>query len=251
MAWWKSGTWHSNRRLFSQEWVGKVGKVHGTNDFSNTIVELCAGSGAMGVGPIFLGASLSVSEDNNHMACTHLRANGHGHVIEKDLRDSSVVLDIYQVTGSKPTNLMLGFPCQPHSLQGQQRRQDDPRAEVFWHSLKVAFLLQAQTLTTECVAAASEDMALLSGFQSLCGVMNWQFHDVHLRLEHQWPCMVVCLVPNRLDFGCHSILAKIGWFPGNWSTFASMGNFLWNGWTRIGIGCSWVPELHESPEWTT
>ena len=161
---------------------------HDRNTFSKTTVELCAGSGAMGIGPLFLGAEVKVAVDSNRMACDHLRSNNHGTVIEKSILDPSIVHDIYELLGETPATFLAGYPCQPHSHQGMRLGQQDPRAKVFWAVLRLSFLLQAQALITESVAAAAADPALHNGFRrSLCVAMDWQYHDLELRLEHQWP----------------------------------------------------------------
>ena len=159
-----------------------------STNFSTALVELCAGSGAMGVGPMFLGAEVKAAVDHNRLSCSHLRRNHHGVVVEKDLNDLSLINDVFAAAGSCPVNVLVGYPCQPHSQQGLQLRQQDARAQVFWAALRITFLLQAQTLITECVSAAAEDPELHVGLRSLSKIMGWQFKSVHLRLEHQWPC---------------------------------------------------------------
>ena len=45
---------------------------------SLNLLELCAGSRAMGLGASFLGGKVSVAVDNTELACQHLQANQHG-----------------------------------------------------------------------------------------------------------------------------------------------------------------------------
>ena len=156
--------------------------------FSEMIIELCAGSGAMGVGPTFTGAKVVASVDVNPLACRHLRMNNHGTVLECPLHAPDLVWELHcQVNGA--ATFLLGFPCQPFSTQGQQLMQLDPRAQTFWQALRVIFLLQGQALLTECVPSAANDAAVRDGLCSLAEHMGWSFQEVNLKLEHQWPCV--------------------------------------------------------------
>eukprot|EP00438_Fugacium_kawagutii_P031979 Skav207040 [mRNA] locus=scaffold975:198961:208505:- [translate_table: standard] len=155
--------------------------------FTPRLVELCAGTGAMGVGPLFLGCQVVASVDHSPLACRHLELNGHGSVHQLDLNLPSTALTLHECVGTEPVTLLLGFPCQPFSRQGSQAGQDDPRSLTFWSALRIAFLLQAQLLITECVPEAQHDESVRRGLSSLASVMKWGVHSTCLRLEHQWP----------------------------------------------------------------
>ena len=99
--------------------------------FSKNVVELCAGTGSMGIGPIFLGATLCASVENNHLACRHLSLNNHGAIFERSLDDPSLTLELRNAIGSVPATFTLGFPCQPFSMQGSQLRQLDQALAPF------------------------------------------------------------------------------------------------------------------------
>ena len=161
---------------------------HSLNDFSNGVVEICAGTGSMGVGPLFMGAKILASVEVNALACDHLRRNQHGKVFERDLSDPLLVWDLHQHLGDQKATFLLGFPCQPFSRQGMQLGQSDNRTQTFWHALKLVFLLQGQALITECVATAAQDQELCSGLRSLAEHMHWTLQDTCLKLEDQWPC---------------------------------------------------------------
>ena len=77
-------------------------EFQGSTGFATSVVELCVGSGAMGIGPMFLGAETKVAVDYNKLACTHLRRNQHGMVIEKDLNDLTVISDVFEGGGHVP-----------------------------------------------------------------------------------------------------------------------------------------------------
>eukprot|EP00438_Fugacium_kawagutii_P020571 Skav226934 [mRNA] locus=scaffold965:110011:119532:+ [translate_table: standard] len=155
--------------------------------FTPRLVELCAGTGSMGVGPSFLGCHVVASVDHTSLACKHLSLNNHGAVLELDLNHPTAALAIHEQVGSDPVNILLGFPCQPFSRQGMGAGQADPRTRAFWSALRVTFLLQARLLITECVPEAGADLSVRQALDSLASVMNWGVHSTCLRLDHQWP----------------------------------------------------------------
>ena len=159
------------------------------SSFSPNLVDLCSGMGALSIGPLFMGAEIKVCVDSNALACQHLRKNQHGVVLHHDLLDMMVIPEIHAQLQGEVATFVAGFPCQPFSSQGMLLGQADRRAKVFWAVLRAAFLLQAQALILECVAAAAQDSALMEGLHSLAEVNGWTFEHVSLRLEHQWPML--------------------------------------------------------------
>ena len=155
--------------------------------FTSNIVELAACTGAMAIGPMFVGARPMASLDVNPLACEHLRLNQHGVVHQLDLLDLASTRRLHQSLGSVLLVSLFGFPCQPHSSQGSQLGQSDPRAKVFWAGLRSIFLLQSQACILECVPGASSDQDIWQGLRSLADTMHWCISDVILKLEHQWP----------------------------------------------------------------
>ena len=110
-------------------------KVSNTEDFPQGIVELCAGSGAMGVAASFLGGRILASMDHNDLSIRHLRCNQHGQVLQGDVTKIEDVLKVHQCVESEEFLVLSGFPCQPFSTQGLQMHGADPRAQVFsWTS---------------------------------------------------------------------------------------------------------------------
>lgn len=161
------------------------------------IVELGACTGAMSVGPQFLGASTLASLDSNRLACDHLSCNAHGAVHHADLLDPKAIRNLHADVGPVPHVSMFGFPCQPYSSQGLRLYQADPRSMVFWAGLRAIFLMQAQACILECVTGASSDPNIQQGLASLAQIMGWRVQEVTLKLEDQWPmhrCRWWCLL---------------------------------------------------------
>ena len=84
--------------------------------------------------------------------------------------------------------LFMGFPCQPHSYQGRQLGSGDPRAQVLWHGLHIAFMLQTKTMILECTLAAGENRDIQRDLQALADAMGWVIHTAQLDLVEVWPC---------------------------------------------------------------
>ena len=161
------------------------------------VVELGACTGAMSVGPHFLGASTLASLDINRLACEHLSCNSHGVVHHADLLDPKSTRDLHACIGSVPHVTMYGFPCQPYSSQGFKLHQADPRSKAFWAGLRTSFLMQAQACILECVTGAASDPNIQQGLASIAEIMHWRVQDVTLKLEDQWPmhrCRWWCLL---------------------------------------------------------
>ena len=157
------------------------------SDLSPKILDLCAGFGAMGLGAKYLGASTIVSVDSNRLAAEHLLLSAHGSVLHLDLADPEAPMMIHRECQGSPGTVFMGFPCQPHSVQGSRHGRDDPRFAVFWHGLRVIFLTQAQTAILECTPAAGCNNDIRDGLQLLAKAMKWDILTVNLDLQHIWP----------------------------------------------------------------
>eukprot|EP00435_Cladocopium_sp_Y103_P066279 s87_g28.t1 len=137
------------------------------------LVDLCAGTRAMSIGAQFMGAAPMVATDWNDTAVARLQVNHKGSVLHLDVSSPSAAKLIHQACDQHPGTGFLGFPCQPHSYQGQQRGSADPRAQVLWHGLGNTFQLQAQSMILECTPAAGDNPDVQQGLRLLADAMNW------------------------------------------------------------------------------
>ena len=160
-------------------------KTHG--NFNERIVEVCAGTGGIGIGCEQIQGKVVASLDCCPLACDHLQRNGRSVVLCRDICDDHAKRDLHLAIGQEPCALMAGFPCPPHSTQGSQLGALDPRHEVYVQILRTAYLLQVHSVVLECTPQAQFDKDVRSRLSELMDVMNWRCTDNTLALSHQWP----------------------------------------------------------------
>ncbi|CAL1166615.1 unnamed protein product [Cladocopium goreaui] len=154
---------------------------------STAVVDLCAGTGSMSLGAQFMGAEPMVAVDWNHVAIAHLNANHKGTILHLDISARDAARQVHQACNQRPGTVFMGFPCQPHSVQGQRRGTADPRAEVLWHGLHIAFMIQAQAVILECTPAAGHNQDIRHGLATLAAAMGWTILTTELDLADVWP----------------------------------------------------------------
>ena len=204
-------------------------EVSSKDSFPSGIVELCAGSGAMGVAASFLGGEILASLDHNALSVEHLRRNHHGCVLQGDVTKIADVLKVHQCVAGSDFILLSGFPCQPFSTQGMQLHGADPRAEVFHGLMEAIFLLQPKAVILECVPGASSDPDVRAALLDLCALMGWTMNDTVLELMHQWPTRRrrwwVLLAPAAWDLADFKAWPAQSRFDSISKVLPSMGEF--------------------------
>eukprot|EP00435_Cladocopium_sp_Y103_P060408 s527_g22.t1 len=155
--------------------------------FSTHVLDLCAGTGAMSIAAKFLGATPKVAVDWNSKSIELLRANHPGVILHLDLARDDAAKIIHKACEHSPGTIFLGFPCQPHSTQGQGLGSGDSRAQVLWHGLHITFMLQAQSLILECTPLAGENDDIKATLATLAEAMGWEIQTVVLDLLDVWP----------------------------------------------------------------
>ena len=158
-----------------------------SREFNSKIVELCAGTGGMGVGCSQLNGQVVASLDFNSLACEQLRLNGRDPVLCADICSDAVKGSLHALVGPEATCVMAGFPCPPHSTQGMGLGAADPRHQVLVEVLRAAYMLQVHSVVLECTPQAQFDRDVRGCLWALADLMDFQICDNTLVLSHQWP----------------------------------------------------------------
>ena len=157
------------------------------NSLGTGLVELCAGTGSMGAGAMFLGAVPLLAWDHSALAAAHLSKNDHGLVLHAELNDLTALHRAQvHLQGQRFVGL-LGFPCQPYSSQGGGRGHTDPRALVLTDALRALVFLHPQAVILECVCGASQNEFVRQAISTFCQIMDFEWHETKLNLNQQWP----------------------------------------------------------------
>eukprot|EP00435_Cladocopium_sp_Y103_P017800 s1742_g4.t1 len=193
------------------------------------LLELCAGSGGMGLGAVYAGGTIKVSVDYNDLAVQHLLANQHGQVLHLDLTDPQTPKKVHQACNGPIGTVTMGFPCQPFSVQGWQQGTSDSRFLVFVSGLKIIVQIQPQSAILECVMPARSEPEIQQLLQQLAALMHWDVLQVNLHLHDRWPCRRsrwwILLLPSA--WNC---LGLPSWQPS--SQYATVGHIFqhWGLW---------------------
>ena len=164
-----------------------IEQVKMCHHFGTGIVELCAGSGAMGASLTFVGAQPLAAWDHSELVKEHLLKNSHGQVFCSCVSNLATLKEVHEEVKNRGFVGTLGFPCQPYSSQGALRGSWDARFSALPQSLRNFCLLNPQAVITECVPGAAKDPEVRKALQEFCQVMDFELKEVQLNLKDVWP----------------------------------------------------------------
>ena len=140
------------------------------------------------------------------LAMSAFQLNHAAHPVPGDISCSETVFQMHQKqneVGCQPL-LVGGFPCQPLSRQGFQRRQLDVRSKVLPAVLRAAFWLQVSGVCLECVPEAANDPGTQSALAEFARLMDFTIYQKILHLHDVWPSRrsrwFAVLIPEIPDF---------------------------------------------------
>ena len=151
------------------------------------VIDLCSGLGGFSVGFSFYGLPTVAAVDHSALAVEAFEV-AHGiRPISKSVMNDEVICQLLEAQQGKRSLITLGFPCQPHSKQGDRKGFEDQRAQVLPRCLGIAYLLQCRLLLLENVAEAGRNLMLQQMIECFASVMEMGVAQVVLNLDDAWP----------------------------------------------------------------
>ena len=177
--------------------------------------DVCCGLGGFATGLDFLHNACGVpghviaAVDVCPLATSAFQLNHEAFSIHGDIcsHDTIFQMHIQQAKAGVQPLLVGGFPCQPLSRQGFQKRQFDDRSRVLPGLLKAAYWLQVSGVCLECVPEALSDASTQEILVEFAKLMNFTIYQRVLHLQHVWPAKrsrwFAVLLPNIPEFQLH------------------------------------------------
>ena len=159
--------------------IGDLGYIH----------DVCCGLGGFSFAAEFLGMCVVSAVDISSLATQSYDLNFAPPSIHADIASFQTVVDMHekQVRHGCHPLITAGFPCQPLSPQGLQRRHHDSRSCVLPAVLRAAICLNACGLLLECVPEAMQDLSTQSYLREYATLMGCHIFQKVLHLHHMWP----------------------------------------------------------------
>ena len=149
-------------------------------------IEVCAGIGALGEGMMANGIKVHVANDIRESFTSLMQFQGFEATVTGDVGNHAVWAEIH-AKHPTPAVLGAGFPCQPWSRLGDQKRSSDARALTLKSViLRCSFFLRCHTILLECVTEARKDKDVLKQLKEWCQVTKYNAREVILDLNQIW-----------------------------------------------------------------
>eukprot|EP00438_Fugacium_kawagutii_P015341 Skav202559 [mRNA] locus=scaffold2177:27236:31978:+ [translate_table: standard] len=163
--------------------------THSTCDWSSmySVIELCCGSGYLGIGARVAGFKTVLGCDSNKKFTDHFQQMHNLPTVTGNVCDASVISEIWSKISS-PCGIAAGISCQPYSYLGDQRSGSDERSQSLPGVLKATHYLRAPYALLECVEPANQDTYVQEQIASFCAQTGYTAHQVILKLQDVWPC---------------------------------------------------------------
>ena len=159
--------------------IGDLGAIH----------DVCCGLGGFSFAAEFLSMRVVSAVDISLLATQSYDLNFVPPSIHGDIASSSTIVAMHEKQvchGCQPL-LTAGFPCQPLSSQGLQRRHRDSRSQVLPAVLRAAICLNACGLLLECVPEAMNDVSTQAYLHEYATLMGCHIFQKVLQLHTLWP----------------------------------------------------------------
>lgn len=153
---------------------------------TKTLVETCAGIGAVGQGFREHGMHTAAYCENNPKYCSWLRNHTAATVIEGNIQD---IKTIEAISKAVPQSHVIngGVSCQPFSSLGDKGEGNDPRSKSFTGLLKAAYHLQSLVVVMECTPGVKDSAWAQGILNDFVGKTGYHLTQNVLEMHHMWP----------------------------------------------------------------
>ena len=164
-----------------------LGHPHPSWSDSLSVIELCAGMGALGQGAISAGFHPSAACELRTTIAKLYNQNSDAPMVVGDICDFSTVESLYCAHPHSAV-LAAGISCQPYSRLGDSKSGSDDRAQTLPATLSCAHYLRALIVVLECVEPASKDAFVNWHVNQFCARTGFHRTEAILHLNEVWPC---------------------------------------------------------------
>lgn len=164
-----------------------LGHPHPTSKDSLSVIELCAGMGALGQGALSVGFQPVVACEFRGTIASLYSQQSDIPVITGDIRDFSTLKALHEAH-PRSAIVAAGISCQPYSRLGDCKSGSDERAQTLPATLSCAHHLRALVIVLECVEPAASDAFVNWHVNQFCIRTGFHRTESILKLSDVWPC---------------------------------------------------------------
>eukprot|EP00438_Fugacium_kawagutii_P012446 Skav232874 [mRNA] locus=scaffold1432:8789:11416:- [translate_table: standard] len=162
--------------------------THATCDWNSifSAIEMCSGSGYMGIGARVSGFKTLLGCDYNEKFTAHYAKLQSIPTVTGNICDHHIISEIWSKIPF-PCGILAGVSCQPYSTLGDKGSGDDQRSASLPGVLQAIHWLRAPWGLLECVEPAQQDVYVQDQISSFCEQTGYKAHQVILKLQDVWP----------------------------------------------------------------
>ena len=150
------------------------------------VVDLCCGMGGLSYAAAQVGLSVLAGVDQNGLWRKLYEGLHPGSIFCcGDLVDSTVLQQLLRL-GLFHGIVCAGIACQPHSILGDRRGMDDPRAQSLPKTLLVAWILQAAVVVLECTPEILRDPQAQELLRQFTVATGFRMVQTVMKLGNSW-----------------------------------------------------------------
>lgn len=164
-----------------------LGHPHATWQDSHTVIELCAGMGALGQGALSAGFETKAACELRSTIASLYNQQSEAPMVVGDIRDFSTVEALHKAH-PRSSILAAGISCQPYSRLGDNKSGSDERAQTLPATLSCAHFLRSVVIVIECVEPAGQDAFVNWHINLFCIRTGFHRTEAILNLSDVWPC---------------------------------------------------------------